>query len=106
MLGVSPYNISVGRQLSKQEEPVRMFVKQLKNECGNYKLFYERLYGYPPPDKQAIQTLTNYVNRGALTPDFIRRVINQFQLGSLPLDRLYNYDGHSDILDNPNNRMY
>ena len=87
--------------MNKQDEPVRKFVKRLRKECGTYRTLYEKLYGEPAPNKQAVQNLTNYVNRGMLDPEFLRKVIDGFGLGNMPLNKMYNYDGKSRILDFP-----
>lgn len=91
------------KALSKTEkidknEPVRLFIKYLKSESGTYRVFYKKLYGRHAESAQDIQTLTNYVNRGALSPSFIRRVMKAFELEDMTLGELYNWNGEP-ILD-------
>lgn len=68
---------------------VREFVKRLKNECGGYRNFYEKING-AEPTKQQVQTLTNYVNRSALSLEFILNIIDVFDLYNVTFEQLCN----------------
>lgn len=67
----------------------RDFVKALKDECGSYKQFYEKINGVEAT-KNEVQTLTNYVNRSALSLEFILKVIDAFDLYNVTFEQLCN----------------
>lgn len=68
---------------------VRDFIKELKDECGSYKRFYEKVHGVKPT-KNEVQTMTNYVNRSALSLEFILKVIDAFDLYNVTFEQLCN----------------
>lgn len=67
---------------------VRNNIKKLKDECGSYKAFYERLHG-KLPDRRNTQTFTNNINRGVFKAEFIIELMEAFDLEDVTLGEFF-----------------
>lgn len=65
-----------------------LYVKKLKDSCGNYRDFFIKLYGHEP-SKQDVQSLTNAVNRGRYNMEFILRLLAAFDLDNVTFGEFY-----------------
>ena len=66
----------------------KQFVKVLKTKCGSYRDFYIKLHG-TEPTKQDVQTLTNYVNRGQYSMNFLLDLLDAFKIDNVTFGEFF-----------------